>query len=652
MGKAAVPHPETLMSRGRTNVTVKTLEKLKSEPVRKGKSATVTTTGRAGPFDWEEGDYTSQVNGDPQEGVYVKANGVAVTQGVWVRNIKGFVTEAMFGADRSRTDNHIPIQGCWDWAAANGVRVEGTGEYETGYPVYMPSLLEWAGVGKIKNSNNVNPNQMLCILPGNYHPAYFDDLTYYNCNSAKPGRVLATSTASEAGNFAAGDNVFVRSAEYYEGNNGIELPLYSSMNRVVSADDSTGIIVLEFPILDSVASPKIGHADNSVPDVLADRDLYCCYKPRVHGLSLESVNGNCLERGGFLGADFYFPTMKSLTGVFTNAASFSEIKVGLIECDRKPFDVAGGSISTRIKVGTVSYRKTARSEDTVMAALNENARAVSITGKSFVAEGFDYPSRAMLQFGSATDCRFQFDEVQNPDCQGVMVQFVNNLRDGAGETQAQTKGNKAVIAKAVGGSSMQRHVRMINTGGLCSGNEVEGDFSGTPTVNGATIEGDENKVKGKFTGVLSINGATNYKVDADFTGVTGLQRDDGGTVLLNGQPVNGAQKIKGSQPAAIAAANSVTPDILENGSFQRVTYTNNASFTVNNPLNVLGGDDVVLVLRADNLSASLVPSFGTNYNLAGETISGIDVGNESIFWFTAPDDGKLVLSKAVQNYAP
>lgn len=42
-------------------------------------------SGRDGHFIWRSGDYSSQVAGDPNEGIYIKANAIAATDGAWVR---------------------------------------------------------------------------------------------------------------------------------------------------------------------------------------------------------------------------------------------------------------------------------------------------------------------------------------------------------------------------------------------------------------------------------------------------------------------------------------------------------------------------------------------------------------------------------------
>ena len=53
-----------------------------------GAQAMLGEQNRAGLFCWQAGDYSAAVTADPYEGLYVKATGVAPTQGAWVRAIK------------------------------------------------------------------------------------------------------------------------------------------------------------------------------------------------------------------------------------------------------------------------------------------------------------------------------------------------------------------------------------------------------------------------------------------------------------------------------------------------------------------------------------------------------------------------------------
>ncbi|MFW0776264.1 MAG: hypothetical protein ACN2B6_00910, partial [Rickettsiales bacterium] len=627
--------------------TVDTLAELKAFDTSTGKVAYQGVT-----YEFTSGDYSTEVAADGV-GYYIESDDVVATSGAWVAQAK-VIHPSMFGADVNATDNSEALQKCFDVSPLADVLVSFDETYETQYPVYIPAGFNYVGKGKIRNTNTTNANEQLCIKPGNYHPAYFDDLTYYDCNSAQAGAVLVTTTASDAANFPAGTNVFIRSEEYYDGNNSAELPLYSSLNRVISSDSGTGEIVFEYPILANITNPQVGLADNNIPDVLNDRTLYVCYKSKIYGLSLESVEGNCLERGGFLGCDFNFQSMTSLTGVFTNAACFSTVRVNLIDCDRKPFDVAGGSIGSKIEVNTVNYKKTARSSNSVLVAINENARNVTVEVNSFVADGFDYAARAIAQFGSANNCVINIEHLTSYDSAGVIVQFSNVLRSDPGETQNATTGNNARIGRFKGGTSLQRFVNFIDDGGLCDNNTVDGVFRGTPTVEAVDLTGDGNKVLGYYeSGVVDISGATNYEIDVKAPdGVDGYSRTDSGTIRLNGQDYDEKPNIVSHSVSSRGAPNNTTPDMLEHGSFQVVTYTNNASFTVNNPTNAKQGDELNLVLVADNLSATLTPTFGSAYDTSSETLVGIAVGNASYFRFVAAEDDRFVLVGASQNYTP
>ncbi|RVT80227.1 hypothetical protein EM858_04320 [Agrobacterium sp. CNPSo 2736] len=48
-------------------------------------SSYLKESGREGQFLWRSGDYSAEIAADPQEGLYIKADGVAATAGAWVR---------------------------------------------------------------------------------------------------------------------------------------------------------------------------------------------------------------------------------------------------------------------------------------------------------------------------------------------------------------------------------------------------------------------------------------------------------------------------------------------------------------------------------------------------------------------------------------
>ena len=78
--------------------------------------------GREGQFVWRTGDYSSQVAADTAEGIYIKADDVAATDGAWVRAYSEQVLPEWFGAvGDGETDDAAAIEA----ALATGKRVHG-----------------------------------------------------------------------------------------------------------------------------------------------------------------------------------------------------------------------------------------------------------------------------------------------------------------------------------------------------------------------------------------------------------------------------------------------------------------------------------------------------------------------------------------------
>lgn len=88
-------------AQARNNITVSThvddRTALKALDPTKDTVAYLKEAGREGVFVWRTGDYSTQVAADTQEGIYIKADGVAATVGAWVRQYNGGVNPRWFG---------------------------------------------------------------------------------------------------------------------------------------------------------------------------------------------------------------------------------------------------------------------------------------------------------------------------------------------------------------------------------------------------------------------------------------------------------------------------------------------------------------------------------------------------------------------------
>lgn len=84
------------------NISVATRTDLKALDTTVTKSIILREGGREGVFVWLVGDYSAQVTADPQEGVYIKADAIATTLGVWARVYDRLLT-SFFGGSPSAT---------------------------------------------------------------------------------------------------------------------------------------------------------------------------------------------------------------------------------------------------------------------------------------------------------------------------------------------------------------------------------------------------------------------------------------------------------------------------------------------------------------------------------------------------------------------
>ena len=295
--------------------------------------------------------------------------------------------------------------------------------------------------------------------------ALFGNFAYLPCDPVGEGQhKLQLCSSKNFSALAAGDLVFIRSSRFYKGFGNVVLPLYGSMNMVKSIT-LAGTVELEYPVVDAVPDPYIARAETSILDIFKQRTLYCCYKARIDGISLESVSGNALERGGFLGCDFKFSRITGLTGIFTNAGCFSRIRVDAILCDRKIIDLAGCSVGSHLDVTMARYSKTHRTADEVLIALNENALQNKLSIHSVYADGFDYRSQGLIQLGACAGNRIDIRELSVSRAAGSAVVFINVARLGPGETQSVTMDNVARIDHVKGGDAMERFGFFVDAGG-------------------------------------------------------------------------------------------------------------------------------------------------------------------------------------------
>lgn len=92
---------------------------LKSTDTATHVSAYLREPGREGQFVWTAGDFSARIAADPLEGIYIKADAVAATDGAWVRVYSGEVDVRWWGcildwSGATGTDNLPALQAAFD----------------------------------------------------------------------------------------------------------------------------------------------------------------------------------------------------------------------------------------------------------------------------------------------------------------------------------------------------------------------------------------------------------------------------------------------------------------------------------------------------------------------------------------------------------
>lgn len=426
-----------------------------------------------------------------------------------------------FGARAGDGNDAAALQAAFDEAARTGARCIVDQVHNTEEPIYLPAnaTIEAAG-GKIVNvRRDGNPQELLALVPGNYAPSYFARARVVACRAVAAGQRQLTPVSTRLRlALKPGDIVHIRSREHYDGGApGYLLPLVRTFNRVSSDWDERYPIRLDFPILAGIANPLLSVAGSEgVLDALNRRPLYVCYNARIlGGLDLESVNGHALERGGALGCEFHFGRISGLSGLHTNSIDHSTIRVDSIAADRKLVDLGGGFHGTTVTVGEATWRKSGRSADTNLVALNECLTACTVTIGTVDAKGFDYTGQGICFVGAVSGLTARIGPVLAPDSRGCLFMIVNYRRDSRrGETQSVTSGAKLALSGTTGPNA-ERYVLFVDQGGRLSDVSVDGNFRGPVKVAGVTAAGRRLRISGSYeANAISVQQAPGALVDS------------------------------------------------------------------------------------------------------------------------------------------
>lgn len=586
---------------------------------------------------------------DSTDAVNVGAFGKMQTLAVDVRE---------FGASKLLIDNRSQIQKAIDYCATNRKTLQSVEDYDIKGPLYIPAFLNWVGHGTIRNTYVGATAQMqLCIYPGTFNPVYYASLTYKAGSAVQAGASgITLLSPSQATTFSVGDIVFLRSTALYNGASGI-LPLFGTLNRVSAINGTTGRVDFEYPIVETVTLPLLAKVNGTgIMDIINEREIYCTYKSSIKGVSFESVNGHVMERGGMLGCDFYFPRLKSLSGLYTNLMCNTRATVDEIICDLRAIEVAGNSNTVDISVGTIAYTKTARSAAQAIISLNENQLNCHIAVTELSADSYDYVAQQLIHFQSARSNTLIVKRLQAMAAAGSLVTFENPLKNGVGETQTETSNNTCMIGLALSGTALQRNAFYVNSGGLNRRNKVIATFNTTPTVTAVSLSGVSHVLDCVFSaGDVSLSTATGCSIDVETPGViTNYARTSGNSVRFNRRLIESKPTIDSVTPLINAVQNGgggavvYTPNLLL-GTTQHNSFTSATSYTIANPTGGIAGDKVCIVITNSNNSTPITPVLGSAFSLAGAVLSAIPVGKRAVFHFEIMPDFAYILMGYANN---
>ena len=168
------------------------------------------------------------------------------------------------------------------------------------YKVTLPILiranvtLDLCGSGMIHNTYGSTAGQADCVALGWHHPIHNDNYTQYALGDITAGDVQITfTTPAQAANMVAGQPLMIRSAEFYNEET-MQKPRMLELNRARAIDAATGIVTLDYPVGQSITSPKAMYIQNAY--LSAGRYSYIADRATFRNGRVKSDNGDWVHR--------------------------------------------------------------------------------------------------------------------------------------------------------------------------------------------------------------------------------------------------------------------------------------------------------------------------------------------------------------------
>ena len=308
------------------------------------------------------------------------------------------------------TDNKDTLQQAIDYAASVGKTLyyPSSGNFiKVTRPIYVRSNSNWVGGGEIRNTTVSTGINGVCLMPGGFHPSYFhsynsDIVTYtqYPINAVNSGRTITTSTAAHASNFAVGDLLWVTTTKTWVGSAG-DYPVTAHLSEVVSANDTTGVIVLDTPISEAMATLygnlQVCNAQEAAVQDVRGNNMLLCKDAQINGISITSDHSAAMSRGGMYKCDFNFKDIRAREAIFANAFVNTSVRAQTVTTTRKLCDIAAYSNQFYINIDSAIYDGSlAESNLPAFSRVGECSRNGSITVQNMNCSGYIDPDPLVM----------------------------------------------------------------------------------------------------------------------------------------------------------------------------------------------------------------------------------------------------------------
>ena len=499
-----------------------------------------------------------------------------------------------------------PFELAAEWLASQGggtvyvpsVDVEAGEYYSTDYPIDLRPYVWFEGDGPSSLIFNIRPTGVglfgdhAVFNPGNYHPAYYNDLPFETLNDVAAGdrTVKLAAESFTAGDFPKNSTVVLRGGDFFA-SAFFDVYEWQRLNRIVSSDPATGEIVLMYAIDEDIIAPEISLADDQVNSGRigysdgTSRKCFVAYKSGLRNLGIRS-NSLWVADSATLDCLFENLWLDARRGLYGNSFCHSEfrnihakVKENALEwsCNSHDSNINGYFVDSDFAFPTV----------VAFAVFGENASNCHMKNFSFKADNWD-STNVMLRFAFTKNCSMTDGTVFAQTHRGVGIQFESTTND------TPCSFNKVKGVDFIGGSIGSSCVSFGNTGFVKYNGVEECNWIGEGSARHGYVRGEGNYLRrNKFSKAdsrLDITSTSAFDCEIVDNSLTA------GFTLIDGSEFR-RHKIADNQTLASRAARAVSVRTFTRDSVAATaagTVYKSAVFPANS---LTGGDRVRVLLR-------------------------------------------------------